>query len=78
VENSNLAIFEKHGYLIKMWLLYLAITTLVFWQFFVVKRPKNYPPGPWFKLPMIGQNIYHVFDGRIEGNRKLRKKCAEN
>jgi hypothetical protein len=59
-----------------MWLLYLAIAALVFWQFFVVKRPKNSPPGPWFKVPLIGQAIYYILDGRIECTRKLRKKCV--
>ena len=37
-----------------MWVLYVVALAAFFWYFFVAKRPKNMPPGPWFRFPVIG------------------------
>ena len=37
-----------------MFVLYLILAVLAFWLLFVTKKPANSPPGPWFRLPLIG------------------------
>lgn len=46
---------------------------LLFYVFFVAKRPKDYPPGPMFRLPLIGQGLYLGGD-QMAGYERLRKK----
>ena len=44
--------------------------------FFVTKRPSGSPPGPWFRLPLLGHTLWFA-GGRIRGYRKLREKYGD-
>ena len=56
-----------------MFILYLVLAALAFWLFFVTKKPENSPPGPWFRLPLLGHSLWFI-GGRIKGYRKLRER----
>ena len=58
-----------------MIVLYLALAAIVFWRYFIWHRPKNIPPGPMFRLPIMGQALYLGKDP-IKGYKKLREKYA--
>ena len=50
-----------------------AVAAVVFREYFTVRRPKGFPPGPWFRLPLIGQA--HMFCGDlVEYYANLRKR----
>ena len=58
-----------------MFYLYLAVFLLAaFWYLFVDRKPKGAPPGPPFKLPVLGQLLYRVAGNEMECLRLLRKK----
>ena len=57
-----------------MWVLYLVALAALFWYFCVEKRPKNTPPGPWFRFPLIGQMHYGFVGGRLEAAKNLKAK----
>ena len=56
-----------------MLVLYLILAVLAFWLLFVTKKPANSPPGPWFRLPLLGHSLWFI-GGRIKGYRKLRDR----
>ena len=51
-----------------------AVAAVVFREYFtIVRRPRGFPPGPWFRLPLIGQA--HMFCGDlVEYYANLRKR----
>ena len=56
-----------------MLMLYLILAGLAFWFFCVTKKPEKSPPGPWFRLPLLGHTLWFI-GGRIKGYRKLRER----
>ena len=60
-----------------MLLLYAVLAAATFWYFFIVKKPKNSPPGPWFRLPLLGQMHYSMMGGRIQAINKLRRQYGD-
>ena len=60
-----------------MWqYLVLILTPLVVWKYFIFKRPSKYPPGPIFRVPIFKQ-VFHFFNGKLEGHEKLRKRYGD-
>ena len=59
-----------------MFVLYLILAVLAFWLLFVTKKPANSPPGPWFRLPLLGHSLWFI-GGRIKGYQKLRDRQVE-
>ncbi len=57
-------------------ILLVGILTFLGWWFLVHRRDPDemkLPPGPRFRVPLLGQMIYLGQD-QIKGIRKLRKK----
>jgi hypothetical protein len=57
-----------------MWVLLAVILfCILIYNLFVVKRPSDFPPGPNFRVPILGSAIY-LGKNPIKGVQKLRKQ----
>ena len=54
------------------------LVAFVIWMF-VYRRPPGSPPGPWFRLPVIGQLAYFTGGsrGRVVAMSEMRKKYGD-
>ena len=62
--------FEMTWILVSLCLLVGLVLT------FVRIKPKNHPPGPWFRLPLLG-NSYILFGNATKNVSEMRKRYGD-